>query len=78
MSNIKIDDDVFLLTDSKYRYDITYENVQLYEIVNRDAKLTRILKSFVFNEKKISFFEELRNECRSNRMFRRDSTSNEN
>ena len=58
MSNIEISDDVFLLTNSKYRYVITYENVQLYEVVNRDAKLTKISKSFVFNERKESHFSK--------------------
>ena len=58
MSNIEINDDVFLLTDSEYRYVITYENVQLYEVVNRDAELTKILKSLVFNERKESHFSK--------------------
>ena len=54
MSNTEINDNVFFLTNSKYHYVITYENVQFYEIVNRDAKLTKISKSFAFNEKEKS------------------------
>ena len=57
ISNNEIDDDVIRLINSKYRYVVTYDNVQFYETINRDTNLTKIDKKLVFNEKRKSFFD---------------------